>query len=243
MRAGLVQLTVGDDPAENLPETLALIRAAVQGGAGFVLTPECTNALSSNRARQRTLFRAEDLARARGNRPATLERIVVAVDPPVTGHGKSDECGIVVVGAVTEGPPQNWHAVVLEDASVAGASPDQWARAAIAAMERHQADRLVAEVNQGGDLVQTMLAEMPGGQLGALSALGHTARVQCRWAHEVFIDAHDGARVLQRPPECGRHLQDRLRRIGLCNPGADLLVLVWRQQRQMEHLVNRLHEV
>lgn len=60
MRAGLVQLTVGDDPAENLPETLALIRAAVQGGAGFVLTPECTNALSSNRARQRTLFRTED---------------------------------------------------------------------------------------------------------------------------------------------------------------------------------------
>jgi predicted amidohydrolase len=60
MRAGLVQLTVGDDPAENLPETLALIRAAVQGGAGFVLTPECTNALSSNRVRQRTLFRTED---------------------------------------------------------------------------------------------------------------------------------------------------------------------------------------
>jgi deaminated glutathione amidase len=60
MRAGLVQLTVGDDPAENLPETLALIRAAVQGGAGFVLTPECTNALSSNRARQRALFRTED---------------------------------------------------------------------------------------------------------------------------------------------------------------------------------------
>ncbi|OYU17045.1 MAG: amidohydrolase [Rhodobacteraceae bacterium PARR1] len=60
MRAGLVQLTVGDDPAENLPETQALIRAAVQGGAGFVLTPECTNALSSNRARQRSLFRAED---------------------------------------------------------------------------------------------------------------------------------------------------------------------------------------
>jgi len=59
MRAGLVQLTVGDDPAENLPETRTLIRAAVQGGAGFVLTPECTNALSSNRARQRALFRHE----------------------------------------------------------------------------------------------------------------------------------------------------------------------------------------
>lgn len=59
MRAGLVQLTVGDDPAENLPETVALVRAAVAGGAGFVLTPECTNALSSNRARQRALFRTE----------------------------------------------------------------------------------------------------------------------------------------------------------------------------------------
>ena len=53
-----------------------------------------------------------------------LSRIVVAVDPPVTGHGGSDECGIVVVGAITDGPPQNWRAVVLEDASVRAASPD-----------------------------------------------------------------------------------------------------------------------
>ena len=60
MRIGLVQLTVGDDPAENLPETLALIRAAAQGGAGFVLTPECTNALSSNRAHQRKVLRHEE---------------------------------------------------------------------------------------------------------------------------------------------------------------------------------------
>lgn len=89
-----------------------------------------------------------------------LSRIVVAVDPPVTGHGKSDECGIVVVGAVTEGPPQNWRAVVLEDASVSGASPEQWARAAIAAMERHKADRLVAEVNQGGDLVEGVIRQI-----------------------------------------------------------------------------------
>ena len=71
-----------------------------------------------------------------------------------------DECGIVVVGAVTEGPPQNWHAVVLEDASVKGASPDQWARAAIAAMQRHGADRLVAEVNQGGDLVEGVIRQI-----------------------------------------------------------------------------------
>ncbi|MDZ4136842.1 MAG: terminase family protein, partial [Paracoccaceae bacterium] len=86
-----------------------------------------------------------------------LHRIVVAVDPPVTGHSGSDQCGIVVVGAITDGPPQNWRAVVLEDATVSAASPDTWARAAIAAMERHGAERLVAEVNQGGDMVETIL--------------------------------------------------------------------------------------
>ncbi|OZA08425.1 MAG: hypothetical protein B7Y02_12640 [Rhodobacterales bacterium 17-64-5] len=47
--------------------------------------------------------------------------------------------------------------MVLEDASVKGASPEGWARAALAAMERHGADRLVAEVNQGGDLVEQMV--------------------------------------------------------------------------------------
>ena len=100
------------------------------------------------------------LDRGRVDTVPHLNRIVVAVDPPVTGHKGSDECGIVVVGAFTEGPPQNWRAVVLEDASVTGASPDEWARAAIAAMDRHKADRLVAEVNQGGDLVETMIRQI-----------------------------------------------------------------------------------
>ncbi len=86
--------------------------------------------------------------------------MVVAVDPPVTGPEGSDDCGIVVVGAVTEGPPQDWRAVVLEDASVTAASPEQWARAAMAAMQRHGADRLVAEVNQGGDLVEAVIRQI-----------------------------------------------------------------------------------
>ena len=59
MRAGLVQLNVSDDPVANLPGTLALIRAAHASGAGFVLTPECTNGLSSNRAAQRATLRHE----------------------------------------------------------------------------------------------------------------------------------------------------------------------------------------
>jgi predicted amidohydrolase len=60
MRAALLQLTVTDDPAENLPTTLDYLRTAVAGGAGFVLTPELTNGLSSSRTRQRALFRHED---------------------------------------------------------------------------------------------------------------------------------------------------------------------------------------
>lgn len=60
MRAGLVQLTVTDDPVANLAATLAHVRAAVAGGAGFVLTPECTNLLSSNRAHQRAVIVPED---------------------------------------------------------------------------------------------------------------------------------------------------------------------------------------
>ena len=103
------------------------------------------------------LWSAATLEKGRLDKAPRLGRVVVAVDPPVTGHKGSDECGIVVVGAVTEGAPQHWRAVVLEDASVQGASPDEWARAALAAMDRHGADRLVVEVNQGGDMVQSVI--------------------------------------------------------------------------------------
>jgi phage terminase large subunit-like protein len=87
-------------------------------------------------------------------------RIVVAVDPPVTATKTSDECGIVVVGADTRGMPGDWQAVVLADRSVKGASPDGWARAALAAVEEFGAERLVVEVNQGGDLVQGVVRQI-----------------------------------------------------------------------------------
>ena len=93
-------------------------------------------------------------------RAPELDRIVVAVDPPVRGNEASDSCGIVVVGARLTGSPQDWSAVVLEDATVQGTSPRGWAEAALAAMARHGADRLVAEVNQGGDLVETVVRQV-----------------------------------------------------------------------------------
>ncbi|MBL4916869.1 carbon-nitrogen hydrolase family protein [Szabonella alba] len=60
MRAALAQLNVTDDPTLNLPGTLALVRQAVAGGADFVLTPECSNALSSDRAFQRAHLHHEE---------------------------------------------------------------------------------------------------------------------------------------------------------------------------------------
>ena len=60
MRAALVQLSVTDDPAANLPVTVDFIRQAAAGGAGFVLTPECTNLLSSDRALQRAVLAHEE---------------------------------------------------------------------------------------------------------------------------------------------------------------------------------------
>lgn len=89
-----------------------------------------------------------------------FDRIVVAVDPPVTSHKGSDECGIVVVGAVTQGPPQDWRAYVLEDATMSAASPTKWAQGAIDALERWEGDKIVAEVNQGGDLVESVLRQL-----------------------------------------------------------------------------------
>lgn len=91
--------------------------------------------------------------------PATM-RVVVAVDPPVTGTKTSDECGIVVVGADTRGGPAEWRAFVLADRTVRGATPDGWARAALAAMEEFGAERMVVEVNQGGDLVAQVVRQV-----------------------------------------------------------------------------------
>jgi phage terminase large subunit-like protein len=93
-----------------------------------------------------------DMFRALGG--GDIGRIVVAVDPPVTGHARSDACGIVVAGRMGEG------AVVLEDCTLQAAAPLVWARRAVAAFHAHDADAIVVEVNQGGDLVRSVMAQI-----------------------------------------------------------------------------------
>ncbi|MEG3176635.1 terminase family protein [Sphingomonas sp. RB3P16] len=80
-------------------------------------------------------------------------RTVVAVDPPAGSEsGEGDACGIV---AVALGRDERGY--VLEDASVEGASPEGWARAVAACAARHRADRVIAERNQGGEMVRSVL--------------------------------------------------------------------------------------
>jgi len=89
-----------------------------------------------------------------------LDRIVVALDPAVTSGEGADACGIVVAGVESKGPPQDWRAYVLADCTVQGLGPTGWARAAIAAMEKFGAERLIAEVNQGGQLVEEVVRQI-----------------------------------------------------------------------------------
>jgi phage terminase large subunit-like protein len=84
-----------------------------------------------------------------------LQRVVVAIDPPVTSTARSDACGIVVAGIDNDGV--GW---VLEDASFAPAPPGKWGSRAAALYEHHSADAIVIEVNQGGDLVTGVLRSL-----------------------------------------------------------------------------------
>lgn len=97
------------------------------------------------------LWRVEDLARCRGSRPPEFDKIVVAVDPPATATG--DACGIVVAGRLGD------RAFVLADLTVSGMTPNGWAIEAVKAAEAFHADVIVAEANQGGEMVRGVLAQ------------------------------------------------------------------------------------
>jgi predicted phage terminase large subunit-like protein len=81
-----------------------------------------------------------------------LVRVVVAVDPPVTGGSRADACGIVAAGRAGDGA-----LYVLADRTVQGLSPAGWALAVRRAAESYEAAAIVVETNQGGELVRDLL--------------------------------------------------------------------------------------
>lgn len=123
-----------------------------------------------------------EACRVRAAPPAT--RVVVAVDPSASIGG--DACGIVAVAMGEDGL-----GYVIEDATVTGASPEGWARAVALCAARHGADRVVAEANNGGAMVKSVLAAADAAMPVALvhAAHGKVARA------EPVATLYEGGRV------------------------------------------------
>jgi phage terminase large subunit-like protein len=96
------------------------------------------------------LWSPELLDQCRVAEAPSMRRIVIGVDPPAGSKG--DACGIIAVGK-----GEDDKAYVLADHSVSGRSPEGWARAVAEAADHWQADRVIAEVNNGGDMVRSTL--------------------------------------------------------------------------------------
>jgi len=96
------------------------------------------------------LWRRDWIERTRCTMPPALTRVVIGVDPPASSKG--DECGIVVAGRA-----ESDAGFVLADLSAAGLSPNGWAARVADAFEHWKADFIVAEANQGGDMVKSVL--------------------------------------------------------------------------------------
>ncbi len=100
------------------------------------------------------LWTREMIERARVTDIPPLIRIVVAIDPAVTNNADSDETGIVAAGITSDN-----HYYVLSDKSLR-ASPDAWARQAVNLYHDLGADKIIAETNNGGDMVTLLIKQV-----------------------------------------------------------------------------------
>jgi predicted phage terminase large subunit-like protein len=97
------------------------------------------------------LWERDKIDAARVDAAPPLRRVVVAIDPAVTSGEEADETGIIVAGT-----GENGEGYVLEDLS-GRYPPIEWARIAVTAYRRHRADRIVAETNNGGEMVEATI--------------------------------------------------------------------------------------
>jgi phage terminase large subunit-like protein len=112
-----------------------------------------------------------------------LDRIVVGVDPPAGAGEGSDACGIVVCGS------RGGALYVLEDATVRGLSPEGWASRVAAAAARWGTAQVVAEANNGGTMVASVLN---AADLGLKVRLVHASRGKCARAEPVALKFEAG---------------------------------------------------
>ncbi|HEY0270666.1 MAG TPA: terminase family protein [Sphingomonas sp.] len=106
-------------------------------------------------------------------------RVVIGVDPPAGAGARSDACGIVVAALGRDGL-----GYVIEDASVRGLAPEGWAAAVVSAARRHGADRVIAEANNGGAMVESVLR---AGEANLPVRLVHASRGKAARAEPVSV--------------------------------------------------------
>ena len=141
------------DNADNLSKTALLELQAKYGGTRLGQQELYGAILDDNPG---ALWRRSSIEGARitlQDKPH-FSRVVVGVDPAVTSGEDSDSTGIVVAGMTADG-----HYYVLDDVTIK-ASPQEWATTAVNAYEKYKADRIVAETNNGGDLVIHLLQQV-----------------------------------------------------------------------------------
>lgn len=104
------------------------------------------------------IFTRGDIDRSRLSRAPDLDRIIVAIDPPATSGRKADRCGLLVTGLAGEG--RSAKAYVLYDGTLFRARPNVWAKRAVDLYHLHEADCIVAETNQGGEMVESLIHQV-----------------------------------------------------------------------------------
>jgi len=130
-----------------------------------------------------SLWPRELIERSRATRPEAFDRIVVGVDPPAGVGEGCDACGIVVAGRA-EG-----RLYVLADESCQGLSPDGWARRVAAAVARWDADMVVAEANNGGAMVGSVIK---AAEVGVRVHLVHASQGKAARAEPVALRFENG---------------------------------------------------
>lgn len=172
-RAGRVVITTTPRPVKEIRELVRDRRTAVTAGSSFdnwrwlnELTRQQLEALKGTRlGRQEVygelledtpgaLWTRATIDRQRRPAPSAFGRVVVGVDPAVTSGEDADETGIVVAGR--EDAKSGTRRFVIADYSLRG-QPHEWARKAIDVYRRHGADCIVAETNNGGEMVKATL--------------------------------------------------------------------------------------
>jgi phage terminase large subunit-like protein len=145
-----------------------------------------------------------------------LERIVVAVDPPASLGPEADACGVIVAGRAGA------EAYVIADWSAQGLSPAAWARRAVAAFREFEADALIVEANQGGEMARAVIN---GVDPGAPVRIVHATRAKRVRAEPVAL-LYEQARV--RHVGAFPALEDEMTSFTGDGPSPDRLdALVW----------------